>query len=617
MPEVPNVAPRGASTHGNQPVRACLCLIPSLLLMVGGGTAESPRASVLLVTIDTLRADAAGVGKGTPAIEAFLGEATHFTRARTPVPLTLPAHVSLFTGLLPATHGVHDNASPPIAANRTFTLLAEEFAKAGYDTAAFVSAVVLDPRTGLGAGFRTYDLPAPNLGALALELQGEVTAEARIEGVLAYLQGRTLQRPLFLWVHLFDPHEPYLPYAGDGIRAGTAEADTDAVRYAGEVRRVDAALERLLAAFPTNAYVVLASDHGESLGEHGERTHGMLCHGATADVFLAARGPRLNPGSVDTGPRSLCDVAPTLRTWCGLPEVRHDGARLFDPPRAVVVTESLLAWRMHGWGQCFSVSDGSGTLVEGGRNVALYQRDADPGETAPLAPIAQANYEKFDRALAALRETRTQASPPSPNLAVDTPYGTVRRPDTTYLTRPQNARLADPAERQPFWDALQHAQRLSIAAHLDRDAAALEKIAATIAALAATEPSNPAPCHSLAQVYHWLGELEDKASWHLAAANAIRAAIERGYWDIALLHSLLEQSLRAGDRALLRSALDLALNLQFRPDVRCARLARDSAAFLAAAGDAFADQKYRLVFERALANANSPEELRALEGLRP
>ncbi|MGQ0612788.1 MAG: sulfatase [Planctomycetaceae bacterium] len=592
-------------------------MIPALLLLLGGSAAEPRRPDVLLVTIDTLRADAAGTRKGTPAIEAFLETATHFAGARTPVPLTLPAHVSLFTGLLPASHGVHDNASPPIAAGRTFPLLAEEFAKAGYDTAAFASAVVLDPRTGLGSGFRSYEMPAPNAGVLALELQGEVAAEERVAEVLAYLGRRGAERPLFLWVHLFDPHEPYLAYAGDGVRPGTSADDTAANRYAGEVRRVDAALERLLAAFPSSTYVVLASDHGESLGEHGERTHGMLCHGATADVFLAARGPHLKPGAVDAGARSLCDVAPTLRAWCGLPEVRHDGARLFDPPRAAVVTESLLAWRVHGWGQCFSVSDGKMTLVEAGRSVAFYQRDVDPGETAPLTPDAQPEYEKHDRALDALRRTPVPDAPSSPNLGVDTPYGTVRRPDATYLTRPQNARLADPAERQPFWDALQQAQRGSIAAFLARDAAALEEVAATITALAATEPANPAPCHSLAQVCRWLGELEGEKTWHVASAEAFRAAIERGYWDITLLHALFEQALRAGDSALLRSALDLALNLQFRPDVRCARLAHDGAAFLISAGDAFAEQKYRLVFERALANAASREERRALEGLRP
>ncbi|MGH7163030.1 MAG: sulfatase-like hydrolase/transferase, partial [Planctomycetota bacterium] len=134
---------------------AAVCLVAAL------SVAMRPRAGrpdVLVITIDTLRADAAGRGKGTPAIEEFLGGAALFSGARTPVPLTLPAHLSLLTGRLPAAHGVHDNAQavPP-----SLPLLTEELRAAGYATAAFVASSILDARTGIARGFDVFVGPPP------------------------------------------------------------------------------------------------------------------------------------------------------------------------------------------------------------------------------------------------------------------------------------------------------------------------------------------------------------------------------------------------------------------------------------------------------------------------
>ncbi|MGQ0612787.1 MAG: sulfatase [Planctomycetaceae bacterium] len=592
-----------------------LLVLASAVLLGSPGIAEAPRPNVLLISIDTLRADAVGERKGTPALVAFLKQATRFAGARTPVPLTLPAHASLLTGLLPARHGIQDNASPGLARGRTFTLLAEEFLAAGYDTAAFVSAAVLDPRTGIGEGFRSYDLQP----ASAPEFQdyGETPAEVQATRVLHWLQQRRARRPSFLFVHFFDPHDPYLPYAGSDGRPGTTASDREAARYAGEVSRVDEALERILAAVPASTLVVIASDHGESLGEHGERTHGMLCFSATSNVFLAARGPRLPPGVVVEGARSLCDVAPTLRAWCGLAEKSHDGAPLFDPPKEAVVTESLYAWRTHGWGQCFSVFDGSTTLVEGGRNVRLFDTASDPAERNALDVAQYAAYERLDRALTALRQSPRDAPSPAATLQIDTPYGTARRPDLRYLTRPENARLPDPADRIAFCESLRFIQRGSAEAYHVKDTAALLAYAEQLKTLAESEPTNPAPRFEIARLSARLAALTQSREWHRSSSAATRMAMERGYWDPMLLFGAFEQALRSEDLGEIRAVLDLALDLRSRPEVACLRVARDAARRLAGAGDRTALELYRTLFERVRRETRSEEEREAMRELDP
>ncbi|MFQ5845970.1 MAG: sulfatase, partial [Planctomycetota bacterium] len=467
---------------------------PSVTALARG----APRArgpDVLILTIDTLRADAAGRGKGTPAIEAFLDEATHFTGARTVVPLTLPAHVTLFSGLLPAGHGVHDNAVSPFTAGRGFPLLAEEFRDAGYATAAYVAADVVGPDTGIDAGFETFGaLESPAHRAAFAYPQ----ASFRVEAPLRWLKERTADRPFFLWVHFFDAHWPYNAFPGDERRAPTRASDSPRARYDGEVRRVDAAVERLLHAVPKEAVVVIASDHGEAFLEHGEFGHGRLCYGTTLDILLAVRGPGLEGGRVDTSPRGLCDVAPTLREWCNLSPRPHDGAPLTGPPLPAVVSESLFGWRAHGWGQCLAASDGRFTLVESGPRLELFDRESDPGENRPLDPEGHEAYEHLDRAIQELRSRSAAREDPGLIPEVILPYGSGRRPVKGYLPRDHNARLVDPVARAGYaarLDRLIFRQRLSRA---NRDVEDLIKIVAGLRRLADEDPGDPAPRFQLA-----------------------------------------------------------------------------------------------------------------------
>jgi len=520
------------------------------------GDSAPRRPDVLIVTIDTMRADAVNRDVGMPAISGFLEQSTHFRRARTTAPITLPAHASLFTGLAPAAHGVRDNVGTLLPARRDFPTLAEEFAAAGYETAGFAAAPVLDPRTGIGAGFRHYECPAPPR-SLALPGQwGDLSAEASAYRALQWLERRPQGKPFFLWLHFYDPHDPYEPFAGDARRPATRASDGEAARYLGEIRRVDAALERILAAVPPSTVVVLASDHGESLGEHGERTHGMLCFSATVDILLAVRAPTLARGGVDNAPRSICDVAPSLRAWCGLRPRRSDGARLDGSPRPAILSESLYAWRLHGWGQCFAATDGRRTLVESGSTVEWFDRAEDPGEAAPREWRGDAAHEALDRALEAYR------AGPSP-FALDTesvvsPYGTLRLPLAASLPRRENRSLTDPRTRLDLAARLEAARGEAVQAIRDRDLVRLRRIRNELESLALEDRTTAVPFHDLFFVCAAIGEFSGDASAHRDAVAAARAILARGYASADVLSDLFSEAIAGGDLEDFRHSLDAA-----------------------------------------------------------
>ena len=556
--------------------------------------APEPPPDLLLITLDTTRADA--VHAGTPALEAFLGESTLLTRARTTVPLTLPAHVTLLSGKEPRSHGIHENLAPKLPEGRGFPFLQEELKAAGYRTAAFVASPVLGEQTGISAGFETFEAPKPLLDSWSGE-QGDVPAEERVEAPLKWLAARDKGRPFFLWVHFYDPHVPYLPFKGDARRAPTSEGDSAAALYAGEVRRMDAAVERLLAAVGPDTVVVIASDHGEGLGEHGEATHGSLCYGSTADVFLAVRAPALGRGAKDEGPRSLSDLAPTIREWCGLEPRAADGVAISGGLGGrVVVTESMLAYRTYGWAQVFVATDGRFSLVESGPRLDLFDLAADPGETRPLKPEGHAAYETLDRAIAAYREAKGRE--PEGAYMAGSPYGHAVRPFASYLPREENLRLKDPETGFPFAGQMALAKSLIHFGKERRDAEGLEKAIAILKELAAQDPKNPAPHLYLTHAQGRLGWVLGRPELHRAAARSARDAIDLGYRVAPLLADLLHESLEAGDAADLRAALEVAVKEPIHPDLNCAQLAAQAGLKLETLGDAEGADLARRFLER-------------------
>src|SRR6185503_885583 len=244
---------------------------------------RQPGLDVLLITIDTLRADAVGAygstTGATPLIDRLARAGVVFRQAHAHNVVTLPSHANILSGHLPFEHGVRDNAGFRFPAGTA--TLATLLKAAGYRTGAFVSAFTLDSRFGLDRGFDVYDD----------QLAGPADTVAAAQRWLAQGDGR----PTFCWIHLYDPHAPYVPKEPFASRfAGTP--------YVGEVAAADAALEPvlgpLLEAAAPHTLVVLTADHGESLGEHGERTHGLFAYEATLRVPLILFAPSVVPAAV-------------------------------------------------------------------------------------------------------------------------------------------------------------------------------------------------------------------------------------------------------------------------------------------------------------------------------
>jgi len=281
-------------------------------------------ANVLLVTIDTLRADRVGAyGSAmnlTPTLDGLAAGGVRFARAYAHVPLTLPSHATILAAKYPTRTAVHDNGT----INPTFTLgemptLATTMKRAGYRTAAFIGAFVLDARFGLSRGFDVYDdrVAGSSVDLDIVQRPAEQVLAPAFDWMTTASPG-----PWFVWVHLYDPHEPYSP--PEPYRTRYA-ADL----YAGEIAYADAALGSFLNRLRergslTNTLIVAASDHGESLGDHGERTHGLFAYDATLRVPLIVRLPQTIDTTIVATPARLVDVAPTILDLVGAPAI--DGA---------------------------------------------------------------------------------------------------------------------------------------------------------------------------------------------------------------------------------------------------------------------------------------------------
>ncbi len=524
-----------------------------------GAHADIEHELVVVITLDTFRADALGHGD-TPALDRFLASARRFPGARTVAPLTLPAHTSMFTGLYPSRHGVHDNAGNPIPPKneRPYPLIAEQFRAAGFKTHALVARAVLAPETGIASGFDTYQWNRQVGADLA---QGPYTIAAdQVDQAIDVLNARAGK--LFLWVHFFDAHEPYRPYAGDESRAATTYAHAARERYRGEIRRLDAALERLFATLPDDALVLVVSDHGEGLGDHDEPTHGPLVFGSTVDAVLAVRGPGWEPG-VDNGPRTVCDVAPTLRAACRLGTVVTDGRALHEPPHETVVSESLMGNRMHGWGQCFAVTDGRFTLMEAGQTFVLYDREMDPQEREPMAPEGKPAYERLDRALQRYRESSARGGTDPSVIASVAPYAAPRRPVTSFLSRKENALRPDPAARIE-WGHRYHALHsvVSVAA-MRHDHSLLQRAIPEVLQIAAEDRLSPLPYATLGLAYR-------ATMQHKEAGQAFAEALERGLRSAAMWRDGLNSARQAKDDATAVRLTEIARRGGFVPTIDAA-----------------------------------------------
>ncbi|MGH9315456.1 MAG: sulfatase family protein [Vicinamibacterales bacterium] len=383
--------------------------LPAWILSVMLGSCASPEQppsplGILIVTLDTTRADylsAYGAGPvWTPNLDRLAADGVVFEQAMSVAPLTLPAHCSLFTGLLPPRHGVRDNAGASLAADHQ--TLAEVLQRRGFETAAFVGSVVLSAGRGLEAGFDVYD-DGITKGRPATGRGLQRPADHVVDQAIAWLEGRR-DAPFFLWVHLYDPHAPYDP--PEPFR--TAYGDDP---YAGEIAFADAQLGRLLDVLDRRRLldrtaVIVAGDHGESLNEHGERGHGIFLYQNVIRVPLIVRVAGVPARRVPEVTR-LVDVMPTVLELAGAPPAASDGVSLVAAMTGAAgsldleaYSESLYPTRF-GWSPLRSLRDGRFKLIEAPRP-ELYDLEIDPAERHNLYAERSAIAALMSRRLSAL-----------------------------------------------------------------------------------------------------------------------------------------------------------------------------------------------------------------------
>lgn len=360
--------------------------------------ADEQRPNVLLITIDTLRADRLGVyGYSrieTPNIDKLASESMVFERTVSPVPLTLPSHASILTGVYPLYHGVRDNAGFVLSPQQV--TLAEILKQQGYSTGAFVGSFVLDSRFGLDQGFDTYysDFELTGLDTIAPGLiqrpAGEV-AEKAIEWITTQ---ESRKQPFFCWAHFYDPHAPYEPPEPFATRYSRS-------LYDGEIAYVDKVIGDVLDSLRRKGLyektvIIVTSDHGESLGEHIEKTHGYFVYESTQFVPLIwkSSGERYEPGRA-AGIVQLIDVAPTILQQLGIrvaPVMQGKGLvrELSGRPGSGVqaYAESYYPRLQFGWSELRSLYRYPYKYIEAPRP-ELYNLERDPREELNLIESQQ------------------------------------------------------------------------------------------------------------------------------------------------------------------------------------------------------------------------------------
>ncbi len=379
--------------------------------------------NLLLVSLDTVRADRLGcygyAQAETPTLDELAARGVRFANAITSGPLTLPAHSSLMTGLSPQNHGARANVIFSLP-DRVETL-AETLRAQGYRTGAVISAFVLDRRFGLAQGFDDYadDLTAD--GRTEAFGYRERIAEDTNRHALSWLDQHGHER-FFLWVHYFDPHFPYAPPAAFQTRHQDRP-------YDGEIAYADAQLGQLLAAIDRKGIrdktlIVVAGDHGESLGEHKELTHGLLIYDATLHVPMILSGPPPLPqGVVLTRQVGLIDVVPTVLSMLGVPAPEGlDGVSLLEPfadePRAIYV-ETLWPKVMHNWSPLVGIRRNDVKFILA-PTPELYDLQADPNELSnSFGQRPELAGELSDRLRALAGDDIEALAGVSGNLAVD------------------------------------------------------------------------------------------------------------------------------------------------------------------------------------------------------
>lgn len=462
----------------------------ALLIASAFGIRAADRPNVVLVTLDTTRADRMGflgaTSGLTPSLDRLARESIVFTRAFAQAPVTTVSHATLLTGTYPPFHGVVDFGVPLPS---SVPYLPDLFHQQGYRTAAFVGSLILDPRNGTAPGFdRGFDVYD---AGFRLRRPGEEryrTLERRGDEVVtrALRWMETQSGPYFLWVHFYDPHDPYDPPADLKQRYASAP-------YDGEIAGVDRLVGRLVDALRTRAVLsrtlfVVAADHGEALGDHGETTHGIFLYDDTLHVPLLVRLPAAAPPSTRIATRvRLADVAPTILEATGLaraPSMQGESllrltgsTKVDDRP---VYAETQYPRRAFGWSPLVSWRADRFLFVRAPKR-ELYDSVVDPGATRNIADARSRVVAGIEAELEQFVKKSASASMDDRQKTVD-PAVSERLAALGYVSGSGSTRLVtgiDPKDRIATANALHEAVVLVEDGAFQRALPLLEKVVAS------------------------------------------------------------------------------------------------------------------------------------------
>ncbi len=471
---------------------------PSVVGPGGTNLGSLPRGvrvrdlNVIFLTLDTTRADKLGCygerQRVTPNLDRLATEGVRFDQVMSPAPLTLPAHSTIFTSTLPPTHGVRDNGGFTLG-SRHPTLASVLKRRGGWATGAFVAAFVLDSKWGLDQGFDTYydDFDLTKYTTVSL---GDISRPASevVDHALPWLDQHASER-FFAWLHFYDPHSPYTP--PEPYKTLFAQRP-----YLGEIAYMDSQIGRVLEwldkrGLSERTIVVALGDHGESLNEHGEGTHGLFIYDATLRVPLIIRSPydRLRGRSVGSVVRSE-DVMPTVLDLLGVEPPRRIGGRSLAPLMGGAVSdmnldgyaESYYPRYHYGWSPLRAIRAGRYKYIEAPRP-ELYDTQQDPSETKNLYDERRALADRMAAELRAL-EASADAAQPAEQPAID-PETRERLAALGYIgtfsetSRAPGELLPDPKDKIDVFNMLLSAREESASGTKTISVEKLEKVIAT------------------------------------------------------------------------------------------------------------------------------------------
>jgi arylsulfatase A-like enzyme len=514
--------------------RILACWLAAGATFMAGQTATRTAAKkpalpdVFLITIDTLRADHVhcyGYDPiQTPALDALASDGIRFTQAFTPSPITNTAHITILTGLLPSNHGVTDFAVPLAATHPT---LAELLHQSGYHSGAFIGAVILDSKTlapGLDRGFDFYDNFPEHSQTKSRWGRVERRGMDVVQHAEAWMKAHPAS-PHFVWVHLYDPHDPYEP------PPPYSQTYKDRL-YDGEIAYADSALANFIAYLKNasryeNSLIIVTGDHGEGLGEHHEDTHGIFLYDSTTHVPLIVKLPGRNQvGKVISAQVRTMDILPTVLDLVRvLPPARLDGESL-KPYFETAESKDRTAWGetdyplRFGWSPLRSVRAEQVKFIEAPRP-ELYDLRADPGERTNNYQAQDSTAQKFQAMLSGLPEKT-----PSQQAGLGLP---------------------DPKDKIEEQNLLHAAMMASDDDRSDDACRALEKVLQL-------DPKSPTALRQLGELELHAGEYA-KAAEHLKQAREVRAD------DATAAFYEGQAREKNGDLAGARDALEASLKL--------------------------------------------------------